>query len=99
MSAAERLGFQADEITPRIAGQLGLPSDTRGVVILGATPLSPVEGQISAGDVIVSINGEPIRSMRDLERVAADLKPNDLVRLIVRTRDVGERIINYRVRR
>jgi hypothetical protein len=47
----------------------------------------------------VSINGKPVRTMRDLERIAEDLQPNDLVRLIVRTRDVGERIINYRVRR
>ena len=98
MSATERLGFEAQELTPRLAGQLGLPSDTHGVVILGATPLSPVAGQVGAGDVIVSINGQPVRNMRDLERIAEDLEPNDLVRLIVRTRDVGERIINYRVR-
>jgi serine protease Do len=99
MSATQRLGFHAEEITPRLAGQLGLPSDTRGVVIRGTTPLSPVAGQVADGDVIVSINGKPVRTMRDLERIAEDLQPNDLVRLIVRTRDVGERIINYRVRR
>ena len=39
--------------------------------------------------------------MRDLERVAADLEPGDLVRLIVRVprSEIGERIVNYRIRR
>jgi len=101
LSAAERLGFYAQDLTSRDLVELGLPEDTRGVVILSTPALSPVAEQVNRGDIIVSINGQPIRSVRDLERVAADLKPGDVVQLIVRSprSDVGERIVNYRIRR
>jgi len=101
-SAAQRLGFEAQELaTSRDATALGLPPDARGVVITNVPPLSPVLGQVAPGSVIVSINGKPIRTLRDLERVAEDLKPGDLVQLVIRwpQGDVGERIVNYRIRR
>ncbi len=101
LSAAQRLGFEAQDLTSQDARALGLPADTRGVVILNVPALSPVRGQVDPGSLIVSINGKPVRNMRDLERVAADLEPGDLVRLIVRVprSEIGERIVNYRIRR
>jgi serine protease Do len=101
VSAAQRLGFEARELTSRDVQELGLPADTRGVVIVDVPPLSPIYRQVSPGSVIVSINGKPIRTLRDLERAADELGPGDLVQLIVRApqADIGERIVNYRIRR
>src|SRR5690606_12916999 len=101
LSAAQRLGFEAQDLTSQDARALGLPADTRGVVILNVPALSPVRGQVDPGSLIVSINGKPVRNMRDLGRVAAALAPGALVRLIVRVprSEIGERIVNYRIRR
>jgi len=99
LSAAERLGFYAQDLTSQDLVDLGLPENTRGVVVLGTPALSPVADQVGRGDVIVSINGKPVRSVRDLESVAAGLKPGDLVQLIVRRGNLGDRIVNYRIRR
>jgi len=53
-------GTTAETVTPAVAQELGLPFDTRGVVIRAVEPGSPADDMgLVAGDLIVSLNGKP----------------------------------------
>ncbi|MDA8432717.1 MAG: DegQ family serine endoprotease [Nitrospiraceae bacterium] len=59
---AESLGLNVENITPRIAAQLGL-KERSGVVVVGVEQGSPAEDAgIQAGDVIKEVNREPVRN-------------------------------------
>jgi len=52
-------GTTAETVTPAVAQELGLPFDTRGVVIRAVEPGSPADDMgLVAGDLIVSLNGK-----------------------------------------
>ncbi|MET0370099.1 MAG: Do family serine endopeptidase [Sphingobium sp.] len=67
----QSLGISAIPLTPTIIRQLGIPTDTRGVVI------TTVDGSTDAGakglrrgDVIITANGRPIATQADLDATA-----------------------------
>jgi serine protease Do len=69
-------------ITPDLREQLGLPSGTQGVVIRNLDPTSPAaQSGIRPGDVIESINRQPLHSVADFERLAAEAKGETLLRI------------------
>jgi serine protease Do len=94
---AEKLGFSASDITPRIARELGLAGETRGVVVTEVDPYGSARGVLGEGMVIEQVNGTAIRSVDDLDRVANTVKPGDAVSIIVRI-DGNRTMINYRIR-
>jgi S1-C subfamily serine protease len=62
------------------ATQLGLDPDLRGALVMGVVPESPAEdANLSEGDLIVSLNGEPIESADDVSGVLRDLDPGETV--------------------
>ena len=75
-------GISVQYITPDLREQLGLQPATKGVVISNLDPASPTaQSGIRPGDVIESINRQPVNSVADFERLAAEAKGDTLLRI------------------
>jgi serine protease Do len=62
------LGLSVRAVTPQIARQLGMPEDTKGLVILGVDPSSDAGSkELARRDVILSVGNRPVASVADLE--------------------------------
>lgn len=75
----------ADDATAR---ELALPGDARGLVVTGVNESSPALGRLattgSGGpDVILSVEGAPVRTVEDLRNALRDRKPGEIVTLRV----------------
>lgn len=80
-------GLEVRNITPEIAGQLGLPPTTKGVIVTGLAPDSPAAAAgIQPGDVILEINRQPVRSVADLKRISAKLSQKEGALLLINRR-------------
>jgi serine protease Do len=76
-------GVLVDELTPSMARQLGLESDS-GVVIAGIEEGSVAEGSgLAAGDVILEVNRQPVTNLAAYQRLVEQLKPTDIVLLLI----------------
>jgi serine protease Do len=78
-----RLGMSLRDLTPDLADRLGFPQGTRGAVVTEVEPGSPAERVLRPRDVIVSVNGEPVKNVADFERALAGAKTGGRVRLRV----------------
>ena len=86
------LGVSIDPLTPELAEQFGLPGQT-GVLVRSITPGSPAQkGGLQPGDILVAINGKPIKGARDLVRQIASASVGSKVE-IKTLRDKQEQII------
>jgi serine protease Do len=87
------LGFRVQPVT----GQA--PNPDWKVVISDIDSAAAAEFPFGPGSVLLRMNGQPVSAVRDVERVAAALKPGDVVSLVVVDPRGGEpRLFNYRVR-
>jgi serine protease Do len=84
------LGVQIQAVTPEIAEGLGLKEAQGALVadVQGDTPAA--KAGIKAGDVVLSVDGQPIKDARELSRRIAGLQPGATVKLNV-LRDGKER--------
>jgi serine protease Do len=63
-----RFGLSVTPLTPQIAGQLGLPNNTQGLVISAVDPTSPAaEAGLRTGDVIEQVNRQPVRTAEEFQ--------------------------------
>jgi len=75
-------GISVQALTPDLRQQFGLPSDIQGVAINNLDPTSPaVQSGLQQGDVIEGINHQPVRSVADFGRLAAQAQGDTLVRI------------------
>ena len=75
-------GITVQDLTPQIREKLGLPANVTGVVISGIDPDSPAAQQgLQPGDVIADINRQPVRSVPDFNRLAAQARQQTLLRV------------------
>jgi len=75
------LGVGIQPITPEIQNSLSLP-DRRGAIVKDVTPNSPASrAGLRHGDVIRSIDGQPVRDVDDLRLRIASTPPGREVRL------------------
>jgi len=75
------LGIQIQPVTSDIADSLGL-KDTKGALVAEPQKGSPAaDAGIKSGDVIESVNGEPIETPRELSRKIAGMGPDKKVEL------------------
>ncbi|HEU5334485.1 MAG TPA: DegQ family serine endoprotease [Terriglobales bacterium] len=62
-------GVDVQDLSPDILQQLGLPSNTRGVVVVDVAQGSPAEmAGLRRGDVIQQVNRHPVNSVSQYER-------------------------------
>lgn len=73
----------------RLAGREDVTVSGEGAEVVGVIPGSPAEGELSPGDVIVGVNGEPVELASRLAARTADADSGEELTLTVR-RD-GER--------
>ncbi|HEY3066343.1 MAG TPA: Do family serine endopeptidase [Methylomirabilota bacterium] len=64
----ERLGLEVAPVTTEVARELEL-KDTSGVVVTGVDPTGPAAGVITPRDVIREVNGQPVKTLEDFERL------------------------------
>ncbi len=63
-----QLGVTVQPMTPDVAGQLGLPAGTQGLVVTAVDPMGPAaDAGIQPGDVIQQINHQAVRSLGDVQ--------------------------------
>jgi S1-C subfamily serine protease len=75
-------GMTVENLTPSSRDQLGLPTNVNGVVITQLDPDSPAaQTGLQKGDIIESINRQPVQSVADFYRLAAQAKGDTLVRI------------------
>ena len=70
-----RLGLAVQPLTPETARESGVRA-RQGVLVTAVEPESPAAGAgIRRGDVILEVEGQPVKSGADLERLTQGLKP------------------------
>jgi serine protease Do len=78
-------GVEADELTPQMARQLGVPASMRGVVVVGVQPGSAAaEAGLQRGDVIQEVNRQPVTSVNEFERAVAQAGAKSVLLLVSR---------------
>lgn len=67
------LGMNLSSLTPQLRQQLNLPDSTNGLVIMSIDPQSKIaDSGLRQGDVIVSVNTQPVTSVQDVEKALTD---------------------------
>ena len=80
-SGSALAGISVQNLTPGIRDQLNVPSSVQGVVISDVDQNSPAAGYLTRGDVIESINRQPVQNIADFNRLAAAAKGQTLLRV------------------
>lgn len=79
-----RLGVAVQDLTPDLAGAMGLPAHQSGAVIANVEAGSAAErAGLKAGDVITAIDKVPVRSAADLRNKIGLLRVGDAAELAV----------------
>jgi serine protease Do len=82
----KNLGMTVDEITPSVARQLGL-SDEKGVVVVQVESYSSAEeAGIARGDVIRTINREPVNDVEAYKEKIREHKKGDVILFHIKKR-------------
>ena len=86
-SAMNRLGISVEPVTPDVAQQLQLPPNLRGLVVTDVTPGGPAwetlydDPQRNGPDIILSVEGKPVRTEAELRNALKAEKPGSIVTL------------------
>jgi serine protease Do len=94
-----RLGISVEPVTPDVVQQLQLPPNMRGVVVTDVTPGGPSwdvlydDPQRSGPDIILSVEGKPVKNEADLRNALKSEKPGSIVSLgVYNPRAQGRRV-------
>src|SRR5690606_10241630 len=86
----EALGLQVQEITPRIARQLGADPDAKGVVVALVDPTSgAAQRGIQRGDILLSANYATLETVADLEAAIAEARSQGREAILLRIQRRG----------
>jgi len=85
------LGLSVLPLTPQIAAQIGLPADTRGLVIAVVDGTSDAGSKgLQRGDVILSANYRDVRTVADLEAIIRTAKAENRAAVLLRVQRRGQ---------
>ena len=92
-----RMGISVQSLTPQVAQELQVPSDSRGLVVTEVSPGGPSWDNVfddSRGgpDIIVAVEGKPVKTEADLRAVLKDQAPGSVVTLRLYNPRLGKRI-------
>lgn len=74
-----RIGVQLQELTFELASSFGM-KEPRGALVAGVQQGGPAHrAGIEPGDILVSLNGQPIENSAELARLVAGTKPGDTI--------------------
>jgi serine protease Do len=86
-AAMNRLGITVEPVTPDVAQQLQLPQGMRGLVVTDVTPGGPAwetlvdDPQRNGPDIILSVEGKPVKTETDLRNALKAEKAGSIVTL------------------
>ena len=86
-AAMNRLGISVEPVTPSVAQQLQLPQGMRGLVVTDVTPGGPAwetlvdDPQRNGPDIILSVEGQPVRTEAELRNALKAEKAGSIVSL------------------
>ncbi len=97
--AAKSLGLSVIPLTAQIAGQLGVPATTRGLVVAQVDPSSDAASRgFSRGDIILSANYRDVATLADLETAIRTAKTENRAALLLRVQKRGQPAVYVPVR-
>ncbi len=86
------LGVEPADLTPQVVERFDIETD-EGVLVFSVVDGSPAaEAGLRAGDVIIALDGEPLRSVEDLLAALRERSPGDRVELDVLRGDGQRRL-------
>ena len=78
------VGLVVENLDPNLARELGL-KENQGVVVLQVSPgSSAAEAGLRKGDIIMEINGQPVKSVSDYRRLAGSLPKDSYARFLIK---------------
>ncbi|PYK96381.1 MAG: peptidase S1 [Verrucomicrobia bacterium] len=78
------LGVRIKDLTPELARQFNVPDTTSGALVTQLEDRSAAaEAGVHSGDVIIELNGTPVKDRRNLQLMVGRLAPGDKVSLKV----------------
>lgn len=84
------LGFDVQEMTPRLARRYGYKTD-EGLIIVEIEQSSEAYRKgIRRGDIILEVNQEKMQSVKDWEKILKKTEPGDAIMLLLRREQNGE---------
>jgi len=75
-------GVQVQNLTPEVRQELDLPSGVQGVVVTQVDRNAPAAQVLTQGDVIESVNRQPVRNTTDFNKLASEAKGRTLLRVV-----------------
>ena len=80
-------GVAVQSVTQQMARELGLQGKAQGVVVVGVEPDTRADlAGLAQGDVIREMNRQPVKSLKDYEKIVSSLKKDqDVLMLITRS--------------
>ncbi len=84
-SRGDFFGLTVSPVNPQIARRLGLPENTRGLVVTAVEPISPAhDSGLQPNDVITQVNRQPVTSVAELKSALEQSKGRPVLLLINR---------------
>lgn len=80
-SGSALAGISVQNLTPDIRNQMGVPNSVTGVVISSIDQNSPAAEVLQQGDIIESINRQPVHNVQDFNRLAGEANGRVLLRV------------------
>jgi serine protease Do len=80
---SDSFGLTLSNLTPQIARRLQVPDGQSGAVITDVDPSGPSAGRLQAGDVVISINRQPISSAAEAGRALQQVESGRLAQILV----------------
>lgn len=78
------IGVEPQNLSKELSESLGLPANTEGVLLSGVLEGGPAaRGGAKPGDVLIAINGQPIKDVRGLLNQVAQINPGNQAKLTV----------------
>ncbi|MFQ5481041.1 MAG: DegQ family serine endoprotease [Thermodesulfobacteriota bacterium] len=90
------IGVSVQVLTPELAKSFGL-KEPKGALVSAVTPGDPADkAGVKPGDIIVSFNGEDVKTLNDLPRIVAATTPGKTTKMKV-LREGGEKTLFVKV--
>jgi serine protease Do len=80
---SDAFGLTLSNITPQIARRMQLPSGRTGAVITDVDPNGPSAGRLQPGDIVLSINRQPVAGAAEASRALQNIESGRLAQIIV----------------
>jgi serine protease Do len=88
-TAMDRMGISVEPVSPEAAQELQLTSETRGLIVTNVIPGGPAwevlfdDPQRGGPDIILSVEGKPVRTEAELRKAIQAEKPGSIVTIRV----------------